>query len=333
MKSLPILTATLFGFTAAASPAAEVVCNQTDQQIVITRDGHHVLTYHKTVELPAGVDAKYGRSGFIHPISTPSGKVLTDDYPVPHHSHQNGLFFAWRKASFGGEKMNFWERGKQTVRHEKVLEIFNEKGFAGFRVELAHLSGPNKILREVWSVKVHSDTGYIDLHSEQRCATDSPLTLEKYHYGGMAIRGTRQWFKDAHTSADKGALKDEFVEPCKMLTSEGLTQADGNHSRPEWVCMSGAIDSAPASITFVPHPTNFRHPPTRPAASRDALLLLHPHRRGALSNRARENRGDPATGSSPRTVNQAKQSSTLPSAHSPRRSESQLCTQSGAASG
>ena len=27
-----------------------------------------------------------------------------------------------------------------------------------------------------------------------------------------------------------------------------------------YVCMTGPVDSAPVSITFVPHPTNFRHP-------------------------------------------------------------------------
>ena len=156
--------------------------------------------------------------------------------------------------------MNFWEPGKQTIRHAKVLEILNEKSSAGFRVELAHLSGKKKILREVWTVKVDAETGFIDFKSEQGCATDSPLTIERHHYGGMAIRGSRQWFKDAHTSAGKGATKDEFVEPCKMLTSQGLTQENGNHSRPKWVSMTGAVDGDSVSMTLIPHPSNFRYP-------------------------------------------------------------------------
>lgn len=258
MKHLQIFTAALVLLSTSA--IADIACKQSDDRIVITRDGRHVLTYHLAAKPPKGVDAKYARSGFIHPISTPSGRIITDDYPLPHHSHQNGLFFAWRSATFEGEKLNFWEPGKSTVRHEKVLEILNEEGFAGFRVELAHVSGTKKILREIRTVKVHEDTGHIDLRSEQSCATKSPLILERFHYGGMAIRGSRQWFSDAHRSAGKGALKDEFVEPCKMITNEGLTQADGNHSRPNWVSMTGKIDDEPVSITFIPHPTNFRHP-------------------------------------------------------------------------
>ncbi|MFC1764301.1 PmoA family protein [Planctomycetota bacterium] len=258
MKSIHIITALLI--LPATSALGRVVCEQCDDHIVVTRDGYHVLTYHKTVQIPAGVEAKYGRSGFIHPISTPSGRVITDDYPLPHHGHQHGVYFAWRSTTFEDKQMNFWEHGKETVRHDKVLEIMNKKRFAGFRVQLAHVSGTRKILREIWTVMVYSDTGYIDLTSEQRCATESPITLERFHYGGMAVRGSRQWFKDAHTSAGKGALKDEFVESCKMITNEGLTLANGNHSQPNWVCMTGAIDAAPVSITFVPHPTNFRHP-------------------------------------------------------------------------
>jgi hypothetical protein len=243
-----------------ASSLGAVVCEQSDEQIVVTRDGHHVLTYNKTVEIPPGVGAKYGRSGFIHPISTPSGKVLTDGYPLPHHSHQNGVFFAWRNSTFEGETLNFWEPSKAQVRHEKILEIVNSEEFAGFRVELAHVNGKRVILRETWTVMVHSDTGHIDLKSEQRCATESALTLNRFHYGGMAIRGSRQWFKSAHTSAGRGAVKDEFVEACKIITSEGVILADANHSRPNWVCMTGKIDGAPASITVVPHPGNIRHP-------------------------------------------------------------------------
>lgn len=258
MKSLPAFAAALL-FTSSLALAG-VVCEEGADQLVVTRDGRHVLSYQKTVRVPAGVDPVYGRSGFIHPISTPSGRVVTDGYPVPHHAHQHGLFFAWKKAAFEGEALNFWEPGPAAVRHEKVLEVIHEDALAGFRVELAHVNGERTILRETWTVKVHADTGHIDFTSEQRCVADSPLSVDQFHYGGMAVRGSRQWFPDARVSAGKGAVKDEFVAPCTLLTSEGLTQAQGNHSRPLWVCMTGPVDDAPVSLTLIPHPANFRHP-------------------------------------------------------------------------
>ena len=147
-----------------SSGLAEVVCTENDDSIVITRSGRHVLTYHKTAKVPEGVDPKYARSGFLHPISTPSGRVVTDDYPVPHHSHQHGLFFAWKKASVADRSLNFWEADKGgEVRHAKVVAITNEEDFAGFQVELVHASGGRAILREWWTVKVSEDSGWIDL--------------------------------------------------------------------------------------------------------------------------------------------------------------------------
>ena len=98
MKLIPIIASGLVITVTCA--LANVRCEENQHHIVITRNGKHVLTYHKTVQIPSGIEEKYGRSGFIHPISTPSGKIITDDYPVPHHSHQHGMFFAWKKASF-----------------------------------------------------------------------------------------------------------------------------------------------------------------------------------------------------------------------------------------
>lgn len=258
MKTLPILALTLL--LSLLPGISQVVCKETEAHLVVTCDGRHVLTYHKTASVPDEVDPKYARSGFIHPLSTPSGRVLTDDYPVPHHAHQHGVFFAWKSASLRGKKLNFWEPGRDTVRHEKVIDILNEDAVAGFRVALLHASGAEPVIREIWTVKVSGENGWIDFTSEQRCVAGSPLTIERFHYGGMAVRGSRQWFKDAHTESGKGATKDEFVEASTLLTDQGFTQANGNHSRPKWVCMSGPVNGAAVFLTMIPHPSNFRYP-------------------------------------------------------------------------
>ena len=54
-----------------------------------------LLTYRHAEECPEeGLPRYYCRSGFIHPLSSPSGIPLTDDFPVGH-THQHALFFAW----------------------------------------------------------------------------------------------------------------------------------------------------------------------------------------------------------------------------------------------
>jgi hypothetical protein len=124
--------------------------------------------------------------------------------------------------------------------------------FGSFTVRLGHtdLSGEGKgkkVLDETWRVRVYNltDCFLFDLESVQRCATGSPLIVKKFDYGGMAIRGSRQWSKP--TAFD-------------FLTSEGKTRKDGNHTRPRWCVLHGTLDGKPAGLTVLCHPANFRFP-------------------------------------------------------------------------
>ena len=60
----------------------------------------------------------------------------------------------------------------------------------------------------------------------------------------MAIRAAREW----------------TPQHVKFLTSEGADRIKGNHSRPRWCDVSGAIHDRVAGITIMTHPHNFRFP-------------------------------------------------------------------------
>ena len=66
-----------------------------------------------------------------------------------------------------------------------------------------------------WSRAYRTGEDYflIDINSSQSCASLSPLKINKYHYGGMAIRGADEWFVN-----EKNAQ-----QPSDFLTSEGKT--------------------------------------------------------------------------------------------------------------
>jgi hypothetical protein len=97
-----------------------------------------------------------------------------------------------------------------------------------------------------------------DLTSTQTCASEQPLILPKYHYGGFGYRGHRTW-------DGKGN--------CEFLTSEGKTRADGNETRGNWVYVYGKVDGNTAGVLVMSHPENFRAPqplrihPTEPYIS------------------------------------------------------------------
>jgi hypothetical protein len=240
--------------TAAAEPERSVAVKDDGQRLVVSIGGRPVLAYnHAVVPCPDRQQPWFDRSGFVHPLYSPAGQVLTDAMP-PDHYHQHGLMFAWVNSTFEERPVDFWNSKalQGRVEHVKLVEACAGGVFAGFTVELAHVDltapgGPKQALAETWQVRVYNRTdGFLfDLCSTQRCASDSPLVINEYHYGGMAFRGAREWFDDQ--SGD-------------FLTSEGKTRADGNHTRPCWVDAHGVIGGSAAGVTVFSSPDNFRFP-------------------------------------------------------------------------
>ena len=231
-----------------------VTVEDNGQAILVNVRGKPVLTYHTAVVMPPdGVDPIFRRSGFIHPLQTPSGRVLTEAFPEDH-LHQHGIFNAWVKTMFDGREVDFWNQkgGTGTVEHAEVASLSSGPVFGEFTVKLNHLalaerSEPTIVLNETWTVRVYdqSEPFVMDLTSTQTCATAKPLTLHEYHYGGMAFRGTSQWLDQAESD---------------FLTSEGKSRADGNHSRPHWTDAYGLVDGQPCGVAVLQHSSNTRFP-------------------------------------------------------------------------
>lgn len=240
--------------------ADDLVSIETATAVEI-RSGDRLLLKYNTsvVEPPAGIDPALRRSGHIHPLNTPSGKTLTAEFPSDH-AHQHGLFFAWVNTEFQGRKVDFWNQGGKTgtVEHVALNRVFAGTGQAGtgdagfvatlHHVDLSDPHGPIPVLEEVLTVKAHAldETGYlVDVESRQTCIADAPLVLKEYHYGGFAFRGNSDWLGK---------------EGAQFLTSEGRTRIEGNHSRPDWVGISGLLNGEPCGLTIFGHPGNFRAP-------------------------------------------------------------------------
>jgi len=221
-----------------------IVCNEKE-----------VLAYnHAPMPPPEGKSALYRRSGFIHPLRSPAGEALTRIHP-PDHVHHMGLWNPWTKARFEGRHIDFWNlgAGTGTVRFRRFASTTDGPVLGGFNALHEHvdLSAPDKekiALYENWDVRVwnlgDSDTkGWIiDFASHMRCATASPLVIDKYRYGGFGFR--------AAASFDAG----------DYLTSEGKTRKDGHATRARWCIVHGPTAKGPAGIVFMGHPQNRDYP-------------------------------------------------------------------------
>lgn len=219
--------------------------------------GKQVLRYnYEPVSPPSpDIDPVQTRDAYIHPVWTPGGRIVTDDFH-PDHLHQRGIFMAWTKTEFKGRKPDFWNLGDGTgtVRFKEFRKVFQGPVFSGFQavqehVDLSAPGGGEVALTELWDVRLWRlglGKGYFvfDLDSVQQCATDAPLILPEYLYGGMGFRGARSW--------TPGELAVE--------TSSGKDRKSGDGSREDWCHFQGSVDGHLAGVVAFGDPQNYRAP-------------------------------------------------------------------------
>ena len=225
----------------------------------LTAGGKNILDYQgEMTDLPEGYDPKLKRGGYIHPLFTPSGVEITDDYP-PKHKHHHGVWAPWTKTSFEGRSPDFWNMGSGTgtVEFVNVAASWGGPVAGGFVarhrfVDLSAKPEPKAALNETWNVVVYrplqGKRAYhvFDWMTTQTCAGESPLVLPKYLYGGLGFRGRRDW---------------DGKDNCTFLTSEGRDRSNGNETRGKWCWVGGKVEGGEmAGVAILCHPDNFRFP-------------------------------------------------------------------------
>lgn len=239
--------------------AAEAVMTASGDEpaLELRHHGRPMLCYRKAPVLPPdGVDALHARNAYIHPVYTPSGAVVTGDFP-PDHRHQRGVFLAWTKTAFQGRHPDFWNLGQGTGRVRSVALEQETSGpvWSGFVARHAHEDlkapgGPVAVLDETWQVVAWAvggpDAGWWlwDLAIEQRAVGEAALSLPKYHYGGMAFRGSDAW----------------ITAPWEFLSATGRTRQNADGTAAAWGDLSGELDGTWAGLTLIGHPGNVHFP-------------------------------------------------------------------------
>jgi hypothetical protein len=231
-----------------------VKVSEKDGQLLITEDGKKVLQYnYKTVYPPKGVDTIYKRSGFIHPLWSPAGHVLTRINP-PDHYHHVGIWNPWTHVLFQGKVVDFWNlvKGEGTVRFANFISTTEGAVYGGFKALQQHVvlndpAGKKVALNEVWDIRVYHTGPKMwlwDFTSVLNCATPDPVILKEYRYGGFGFRATGDWNN----------------QNSKILTSEGKTRKEADATRARWCMIDGDVDGGHSGILFMDYPTNYNFP-------------------------------------------------------------------------
>lgn len=257
LSAMKVTILTTFLALAPLSGSELFKTTETESAITITRGSNTVLVYHKAeVPPPQGVNPIYKRSGFIHPLCTPSGQAVTGIHPADHYHHL-GLFHAWVHTKHGDDKIDFWNLagGKGRVRYASTVSATkgDQTNAAGFAVKQEHVAYKGKekketvILEEILKITASHIDGrnVITYDVEQTNITDTALKLPAYRYGGcFGWRGPHSWNKDTST----------------IRTSEGKGRDDSNATRAKWIAYEGPAENGKATFVVLIHPENHDFP-------------------------------------------------------------------------
>ena len=251
------IVALIFLGISTLSFSQKIDLKETSSGIDFIIDNQRVLTYQTAkVPVPQGVKEDFSKSGFIHPITSPSGQVLSRIQPRDHYHHY-GIWGPWTRATINGREVDFWNLGdgKGRVDFGKILSKKVAGGAAELNIRQNHLdlTAPENeklAIEEDLRIKVKpADKGRYMVDYTTTIFTKIPggILLDDYRYGGgIGFRATELW-GDNNSS---------------ILTSEGKTRKDADGSYAKWIIVKGktADPSGQSGILFLSHNTNKSHP-------------------------------------------------------------------------
>ena len=246
--------------SASVDRPALVQLMRTSGKIEARASGRMVFSFQEEKSVPpdAKIPDYYSRGGYIHPVLSPAGAIVTGDFR-PDHYHHHGIWFAWVKTEYEGRHPDFWNVQDKLGRldFKGVERIWSGPVHGGIVARIHSIDTlaptPKAVVDERWEIRVYpAGEGrrpywMFDLVSTQKLVGNSPLKLPTYRYGGIGIRGNAQW--------------DGEGDKTRFLTSSGESDRIKAHeTRAAWCHMGGLVEGKFTGIATLGHPANFRAP-------------------------------------------------------------------------
>jgi hypothetical protein len=232
--------------------------NHNRGKLELSQMGRPVLNYQfETAYPPEGIDPLFKRSGFIHPLWSPGGHVLTR-IQAPDHYHHYGIWGPWTMTHINGREVDFWNlmKGQGTVRFAGMLSEVAGPVYSGYKALQEHIDfgvrGEDQVaINEILDVRAWNiDDGnvwMIDYTSTLNTPLDSGILLDAYRYGGgIGFRANELWHKDNSS----------------VLTSENMDRLTADGTKARWCIVEGESGSEQgrSGILFMGHTANREFP-------------------------------------------------------------------------
>ncbi|HSO87821.1 MAG TPA: PmoA family protein [Draconibacterium sp.] len=241
----------------AAVTQSKVTLKKDYKDLSLMLNEKPILSYRFATTFPPDtINPLFKRSGFIHPLYSPGGEVLSR-IQAPDHYHHYGIWGPWTKTTIDGRAVDFWNlmAGEGTVKFAGFLSEAEGAVFSGFQALQQHIDfgakGEDQIaMNEILDVRawnIGEGVWMIDYTTTLNSPLKNGIMLDAYRYGGgIGFRATEKWHKDNST----------------VLTSDNKTRIDADGSNAKWCIVEGesATKEGRSGILFLSHPSNRMHP-------------------------------------------------------------------------
>lgn len=125
----------------AAVESSKVSIQKDYKDLSLQINGKPILSYRfATTFPPDSINPLFKRSGFIHPLWSPGGEVLSR-IQAPDHYHHYGIWGPWTKTTIDGRAVDFWNlmAGEGTVKFAGFLSEAEGAVFSGFQALQQHI--------------------------------------------------------------------------------------------------------------------------------------------------------------------------------------------------
>jgi len=187
------------------------------ESLGLFENGKPVYVYNHGLMRVEGAPEDRFRCCYVHPVYSPDGVVLTDDFPRDHYHHR-GIFWSWPVVNIEGERHDIWViRG---IRPQFVRWIAREAGARSARlaVENGWYVGDRKVVTETVEIVAQAaGSGSREIHFALRFeAVDKPVELQgeptqKKGYGGFCVRFAPRQETVITTEAGREARDTDMV--------------------------------------------------------------------------------------------------------------------------
>jgi hypothetical protein len=253
-----------------------VLAVQDRNGVKLTVDGKPIVVY-QTQRQARGIALEYLRNGYLHPLYSPAGVVVTDDYPKGK-PYQHGIWSGWQKVAFGESHPDFWDMGRKKgrVTMESAGPLWGGPLLGGFIAhqyftDLDSRRGTTA-LSEGWRVTAFREAGktpyfVVDLEARQEALNDQVI-LGENPFGGITLRGNSNW---------QGSGNSMF------LTSEGQARVAAQGATAHWCYLGGKSGGKQAGVAVLSHPKNAKLPEAVFIDPEDPVMGFSPVKNGPIT--------------------------------------------------